>query len=83
MNMDYGILDLIYECYTDYYYPDLYFSEKEREFDNMFIKPLAKENYEKGAKIEEMFSETLIEIRKDAFKNGFKACMRLMAECMD
>ena len=83
--MSYSFLDSIYIDYSSRRMDDIRdnLTAEEYEFKKRFLVPAAAENKEKGEEMEIMFNRALDASNERDFKNGFKACMRLISECLN
>lgn len=52
------------------------------EFYNKYIEPTIKSDHRLGFVFEDDFNTVLSEQKKQSFKDGFRACIQMMAECM-
>lgn len=81
VNMDLNLLELMHEGYT--YGCEINKNiEEVKEFDEKYIKPLLKQNPKAGMDMEEMFNSALAEYEIRAFKNGFRACIQFIMDCL-
>lgn len=83
--MGYSFLDAIYNEYASNNMDDIYAhaTESELTFRHKYITPLIKENKKEGEEMEVFFNAALFQSNEEDFKNGFKACMRLINECLN
>lgn len=83
--MDYSFLDSIYEDYENTLIDCMDRRRQNGEilFLTKYISPEIKKDRHEGMEMEDMFNRALAESSRQSFKNGFKACMRFMAECFE
>lgn len=79
--MDLNLLELMCEGYTDCCRITKKMESVEA-FDKKYILPLLKQKPKAGMKMEEMFNCALAEYEMLAFKNGFKACLQFIIDCL-
>lgn len=74
--------------YNDYLYNNLgnikeVQSDVETAFFTKYIKPVLEKNNEEGLDMEASFNTVLAEACEENFKNGFKACLQFISECIN
>lgn len=77
------LLDVIYEVYN----VELNDREERKiqaieDFRKEYVDSAFRQDSKAGMKIEAMFNRALAESDAQAFKDGFKACMLFMMECL-
>lgn len=80
--MEMDLLDYIHEKYIQYcenHKIDKTAKEVE-EFDEKYVIPILKQNYEAGSEMEEMFHLAVAQSEVQAFKDGFMTCMYFMID---
>ncbi|MCI8403977.1 MAG: hypothetical protein HFE49_03655 [Clostridia bacterium] len=83
--MTYSLLDTIYNDYVSNMMDDMTddVTEAEHEFEKKYIVPVYEESKEKGDDMTELFNCALSSYGEKNFKNGFRACIRLIKECFE
>lgn len=82
--MDYSFLESIYTDYSSNFMDgmDTGPTEAEKAFQEKYIQPVIDADYDKGMAMDAMFGTAIAASNELDFQNGFKACMRLIAECL-
>lgn len=84
--MHYSFLESIYNDYAAEYMDDLSgmpITESEIQFKQKYIAPILATSRDEAEEMSEIFVCALADSNKKAFQNGFKACIRFLAECLN